>query len=236
MLNNDIKQVFILAAGQGLRMRPLTLDNPKPLVKINGLSMLDRILQKVNLLNNIEKIVVNGFYLADKVANHLNNINDHRIIFSEETTKLETGGGLLQALKFFDINQPILIINGDIVWQSQDVLPLMIKEFKQTKCNILLGLKNKKDFLGYEGNGDFNLDKNNNISKSDNNNYVYTGIQIFHPRVLQNIAMPKPPFSLNHFFKDNHNIVLKGLELPGQFYHIGTIPDLEKYQYIIDDN
>lgn len=231
----SINQAFILAAGEGTRMRPLTLSTPKPLIKVNGKTMLDRILDKLNKIKSINKIVINGFYLSEKIKNHLTSLNDKRILFSEENIKLETGGGLIQALPLFNQNEPILIINGDIVWQDNAVLEKMIANFDADKMDILLGLKEKKSFLGYDGNGNFNL-KNGEISTAKINDFVYVGIQIFHPRLLQNQDLPQAPFSLNYFFKDAKikSIRLKGIALPGKFFHIGTMVDLEKYGPLID--
>ena len=225
-----ITQVLILAAGEGLRMRPLTNNQPKPLIKVNGVSMLDRILKKLEELPQITKIVVNGFYLADKLENHLKSLNNPKIIFSNETSKLETGGGLLQALKFFDENQPIIIINGDIIWQNNDVLQSMLNNFDLGKMDILLGLKDKNSFLGYDGNGDFNL-KNGEVTKDKINNFVYTGIQIFNLAILKKHKLPEPPFSLNYFFSDLSKI--KGTELSGNFFHIGTPEALESFSKLI---
>lgn len=229
-----INQAFILAAGQGKRMRPLTNDIPKPLVKINGVTMLDCILENLKILPQINKIVINGFYLAEKIEHHITLLKNEKIYFSKEAEALETGGGLLQAMEIFDSNKPILIINGDIVFKG-NALKFLVDNFDSQKMDILLGLKAKESFLGYEGNGDFNLN-DGNLTKSAENDFVYCGLQILHPRILQNRELPKAPFSLNYFFKDSQekSIRLKGIELPGKFFHIGTVADLEKYSPIID--
>ena len=232
-----INQVFILAAGQGSRMRPLTDNIPKPLIKVNGRSMLDRILDKVSTLAQIKKIVINGFYLADQLEAHLNSLNNPKIIFSKETEKLETGGGLLKALPLFDQDQPILIINGDIVWQETAALNKIIAAFDERNTDILLGIKAKEELLGYEGNGDFNFDeKTGELTRSENNDFVYAGIHIFHPRILKKQNLPPSPFSLSYFFKDAaaKGIRLKGIKLVGKFFHIGTENDLKKYQNFVD--
>ncbi len=243
-------QALILAAGEGQRMRPLTENQPKPLIKVNGISMLDRILAKLDKIPQIQKIVINGFYLSDKIEDHLKSINNKKITFSREIQKLETGGGLLQAMQFFDENEPILIINGDIIWQNFDVIQFMIENFDSKNTDILLGLKAKHSFLGYNGNGDFNL-RDGKMITDKINDFVYTGIQILHPRILKQQKLPKPPFSLNYFFTDlipdpdfslsadylkmgfgisQKLIRIKGVELKGDFFHIGTAEDLAKYE------
>jgi MurNAc alpha-1-phosphate uridylyltransferase len=235
----NIEQVFIMAAGRGERMRPLTDSLPKPLVKIKGITMLDLIIEKLNQFPSIKKIVVNAYYLAEKIENHLNSLNNPKITISLETSKLETGGGLQNALNLFNKNKPILVINSDIIWQDQKFsdLELMMNNFDINKMDILLGLKSKTDFWGYEGNGDFCFNPTTGeISKPKNAaidlNYVFTGLQIINPKIFDN--SPKPPFSMNYFYQKaaNQNGILekiKGLELKGRFFHIGTVQALEDY-------
>lgn len=227
-----VKQAFILAAGRGERMKPLTDTIPKPLVKIAGISMLDRVISKVSALTNIKKIIVNAYYLSEMIEVHLKGLNNNKIKFSKETEKLETGGGLLQAMQFFNSNEPILLINSDIVWQDENnaALNKIIDSFDVNKDKVLLGLKPKNEFLGYHARGDFNFE-NNKLSKPEiyeSLSHVFVGIQIIHPKILQNC--PKPPFSMNHFYKNLANV--RGVELPGKFFHVGDIPSIaetEKY-------
>jgi N-acetyl-alpha-D-muramate 1-phosphate uridylyltransferase len=227
-----IKQVFILAAGRGSRMMPLTKNIPKPLIEVNGVSMLDRILAKVNHLNNIENIVVNGFYLADKLESHIYNLKNHKIRFVKENEQLETGGGLVNALPFFDKNEPILIINGDIVWDNDDLLENFINVFEEGSADILLGVKKKESFLGYNGDGDFDI-INNSVIRNKSGAYVYTGIQILHPKILELIELPVIPFSLSHFFNNSGKIKLDAIELRGNMFHIGDPESLQKYNDVI---
>jgi len=227
-----VKQAFILAAGRGERMRPLTDTIPKPLVKIAGISMLDRVISKVSALTKIDKIVVNAYYLSELIEAHLKGLNSNKIKLSKETEKLETGGGLLWAMQFFNPSEPILLINSDIVWQDENnaVLNKIINSFDVNKDPILLGLKPKSEFLGYHARGDFNF-QNGNLSKPEiyeSLSHVFVGIQIIHPKILQNC--PKPPFSMNYFYKNLENV--KGVELPGKFFHVGDISSIaltEKY-------
>ena len=101
--------------------------------------------------------------------------------------------------------------------------------------DILLGLKAKGQFLGFDNDGDFNFDhKNNNLIKPANNinpDYAFIGIQVIHPRIFKDC--PTPPFSLNLFYKkarqDNGILKrIKGLELHGKFFHVGTADMVEK--------
>ena len=52
---NEVDHAIIVAAGKGKRMRPLTLDTPKPLIRVNGIRMIDTVIRALHA-NNIYKI------------------------------------------------------------------------------------------------------------------------------------------------------------------------------------
>ena len=236
----NISQAFILAAGRGERMRPLTDKIPKPLAPIQGKAMIDYALEKISALSGINKIIVNSYYLADILAAHLKNLNNPKILISHETQKLETGGGLVNAIPLLDILQPILIINSDFFWQDSDnsLLKRMIENFDEKKMDILLAVKPKEEFVGYEGNGDFNFDtKTGELRKALNHSHTYIGAQIFHPKILINKPKEKC-FSLSHFFKiaEQKDGVLNrvcGIAAEEKAFHIGDMLALEAINNIL---
>ncbi len=236
-----ITQSFIFAAGRGERMRPITDSIPKPLVKIKNKSIIDYIIEKLDKTPQIEKIVINGFYLAQQIEDHIKNLANRKIIFSREDSKIETGGGLLFALKNhkFDQNQPILLINGDILWQESqenDEITDFCQKYQKNDCDILLGLKKTGEVLGYEGEGDFNLDeKTGKILASENKSrdYVFVGLQIINPEILK--FAPENFFSMNYFYKnaDALGIKIKGVELKSKFFHISDVKGLKAIEEVL---
>ena len=69
---SDNHTAMILAAGKGRRMLPLTKTTPKPLIKVNGKSLIDYIIE--NLINaNFSKIVINASYLKELILDHFEN-------------------------------------------------------------------------------------------------------------------------------------------------------------------
>src|SRR5256885_1925238 len=89
---------MVLAAGLGERMRPLTLDKPKPLLEVGGKTLIDWTLDRF-AIGGITDIVVNSFYKAEMLETHLQKRDDVKIRISQETQRLETGGGIANALK-----------------------------------------------------------------------------------------------------------------------------------------
>ncbi|MBL6664784.1 MAG: hypothetical protein ISQ34_02965 [Rickettsiales bacterium] len=235
----NISQVFIFAAGRGERMRPITDNIPKPLVKVWDKSIIDYSLEKLLQKDQFKKIIINGFYLANQIKNHIKNIGDDRIFFSQEIEKIETGGGLLFAKDHIDFNSPLLIINGDIVWEDiDDDITLICKEYLKGNSDFLMGLKKKEDYFGYESDiGDFDMDQNGNLVKySDKKmDYAFVGIAVINPKILLEDFIEDfgKCFSMSKIYKrlinENSNIKrIKGMELRGTYFHIGTIDSLEK--------
>ena len=231
-----ITQAFIFAAGRGERMRPLTDTIPKPLVKIKNKAIIDYTIEKLDKIPSIKKIIINGFYLKEKLAHHIKDLNNPKIVFSSEIEKIETGGGLVFASDKIDFKQPLLTINGDILWQEENNISdikNLCNAWKSSDCDILLGLKKKEDYLGYDGNefggGDFNLDsKTGELHRVKNSSmsHVFVGLQIINPKILEN--PPAKCFSMSHFYKTatlESGAVqgIKAIELSGKYFHIGTV-------------
>ncbi len=247
-----ITQAFIFAAGRGERMRPLTDTIPKPLVKINGKAIIDYAIEKLDKIPEIKKIIINGFYLADQLAAHIKNLNNPKIIFSHEVEKVETGGGLVFAGDKINLDEPLLAINGDVLWQDvggvSDITTICdaweagslegssgrdsaVMGENNGDCDILLGLKKTEEYLGYEGNdhggGDFNIAGENLLRFPDEKmTHAFIGLQIINPKILQ--KAPEKCFSMSHFYKEavGANGLMqrvRGVELPGKYFHIGTV-------------
>src|SRR3972149_4274925 len=97
-------KAMILAAGLGTRLYPLTQNKPKALVEVNGIPMLEILIQKL-IKHNIKDIIINVHHFAGQIIDFLNSKNNFgvRIELSDETDKLlDTGGGIKKASWFFN--------------------------------------------------------------------------------------------------------------------------------------
>ena len=151
------KKAFILAAGLGTRMRPLTDNLPKPLVEVQGRTMIDRVLDRL-VEGGVKEAIVNAHYHADKLAAHLAKRDDIKIIISHEPERLETGGGLSFARQQLG-NEPIYVISTDIIWHDFAVTALenLAAKWRDGLVGLLL-LNEVATGYGYDGEGDFLLD------------------------------------------------------------------------------
>lgn len=147
---------FLLAAGKGTRMRPLTLEVPKPLIEVAGRSMLDRLLDAL-VAAGVRRAVVNVHWLADQVETHLAARRDIEIVISDERDALlETGGALAKAAPLLGAD-PVFILNTDAIWGTGGPEPLnaLAAGFDPDRMDELLLLADHRRALGFGGPGDF---------------------------------------------------------------------------------
>ena len=191
-----INTALILCAGYGKRLSPLTLDIPKPLLKINNITLLEN---TINLLQDlkIKKVIINTFYLKEKIYDFIEKKNfqiDLEIIDEGEDI-LDTGGGILNMMNFSN-EKDFLTINPDTLWNKnyKKYIQDMEKFYFSYKIrNILLLVKQNLSFdKGL--NGDFNLDKNK-IKKNIKNQYIYTGCQIINKTLFDKFLSKNFPVS-----------------------------------------
>jgi len=109
-------KAMVLAAGLGTRLRPLTDDRPKALVKLNGRTLLEIALARLRSFG-VREVIVNVHHFAGMVEEYLaaNGNFGMRIEISREQELLDTGGGLKKAAWFFDDDAPFILHNVDVL-------------------------------------------------------------------------------------------------------------------------
>ena len=221
-----IKKAMILAAGFGKRILPLTSKTPKPLLKIDNDETLLSNTVKFLISFGIEEVIINAHYLSEKITDYINkkNFNINIKIIIEKEKILDTGGGVLNVIKYFS-NKPFLIINPDTLWNPNylDELKLMQKLFFRdikNKCSLLLVDKNRSFDKSFKG--DFDL-KNTLISRPSKKDlkYIYTGLQIIKPEAFNNFDLRV--FSINMVWdKLIKSSEISGIESKNNFLHVSN--------------
>lgn len=220
---------MILAAGFGKRIHPLTLKCPKPLLKIGAETLLSNTLKFLEAAK-IDKVVINVHYLPEQIVDYIDkkNFNISITVEYEKETILDTGGGILNAIKHFDGN--FLCINPDTIWNLNYLQELKKMEnlFNTTNAKLLMLVVNKRKSFDKSFKGDFNLKDNLiNREKNENLNYIYTGLQIINPEIFTNIN--KKIFSINEIW---NKLIKKGevlgIESNIDFLHISNLDIYKK--------
>lgn len=221
------KVAMVLAAGLGLRLRPITERLPKPLVKVGERTLLDRALDRLQEAG-VERAVVNIHYLGHLIEQHLKKRRKPKLEISDETDELlETGGGVTKALPMLG-EEPFLVVNADVLWLNGSLCAIerLAEQWDPEKMDALLMVHHTVEAYGYDGVGDFNMTADGLLSRRKEREispYLFTGVQILHPRLFEGV--PEGPFSLNLLYdKAIEAERLYGVCHDGEWFHIGT-PD-----------
>lgn len=217
--------VFILAAGRGERMRPLTDVTPKPLLQVNGKSLISYHLEKL-AASGFKNIVINIAHLGEQIIEQIDDgaklgLN---IQYSDErqTGALETAGGIKQGLKLIESTQ-FICLNADI-WTDFDFTKLLNKK---TPCIVLV--KNPE----HNPDGDFDFNESlqlayqaTSTSGTDNRkSYTFSGIGFY--QTTDFAAIPAGPQKLAPYlysWGEQHN--LSAIIHTGNWHDIGTVERL----------
>jgi len=200
---------MVLAAGLGTRLRPITDTIPKPLVEINGRSLIDHALDRLALAG-VERVVVNIHYKAAMIAAHLARRDSPRIQLSNETELLDTGGGVARALPL--LGEAFFAVNSDVFWLDGEA------------PDAVLLLQRTATAVGYDGNGDYFLDVSGNPRRRREGEvapYLFTGIQLLRRQLFDEV--PGPVFSLVRLY-DRAEAAgrLAAIVHDGEWCHVGT--------------
>ena len=224
-----INTALILCAGFGKRLNPITLDTPKPLLKINDLTLLDHCIKLIIDLD-IKNVLINTFYLKDKFYEHFKNHNykvDIEVI-EDGSSILNTGGGILNLINKSK-EENFLVFNPDTVWNKKyiDEINAMIDLYFSKKIKNILLMANKDQSFDKDMKGDFGL-QDYLINRKDKE-YVYTGCQILNKSIIENEKLTN--FSITKIWYD----LIKKNQLYGfksklQFYHITNLNIFKKLQ------
>jgi MurNAc alpha-1-phosphate uridylyltransferase len=218
---------MVLAAGLGVRMRPLTDHMPKPLVRVAGKALLDYVLDRLAEVG-VTEAVVNVHYLPDQIIDHVAARTQPRVLISDERAEvLGTGGGVLKALPRLG-DAPFFHLNADTIWIDgvQPNLTRLAAWFDPARMDVLLLMAPTAHSIGYSGSGDYAMLPDGALRRRKEHQvvpFVYAGVAILSPALF--VDAPAGEFPLTRLFdRANAQERLFGLRLDGTWMHVGT-PD-----------
>ncbi|MBO0346503.1 nucleotidyltransferase family protein [Roseibium limicola] len=233
-------KAMILAAGLGKRMRPITATTPKPLIEVNGQSLIDHGMDRLASAG-VKTCVVNVHYLADLVEVHVKRRRDMEIVVSDERGELlETGGGIKKALPMLG-DEPFFQLNADTAYWIEGVKPNlehMIEAWDSERMDALLLVAETVNAVGYNGLGDFDMDVFGRLTRRPERRvsaFAYAGVTILHPRLFENA--PEGAFSMNALFNQAiENERLFGVQMEGIWLHVGTPEAIRSAEYAVAES
>ena len=211
-MNNIKTNAIILSAGRGKRMRYNTTYIAKPLIRLQKQTLLEINLKKLCRFG-IKGCVINSSYKHVTISNFIKNFsyrnNYPKIINSYEKTRLDTGGGIKNAISYFNADN-ILAVNGDsILINKKNDCPIksLYSNFNPEKMDVLLLLVSVKRAISYSGKGDFIKKSKNNLAEIkrteplNGERLVFTGWQLIKKSLFKNILTSEIGCMTNMSFK-----------------------------------
>lgn len=183
-------KAMILAAGEGRRMRPLTLATPKPLLEIKGTSLIAHHILRLKSVGVCE-VVINIAYLGEKIRAALGDGGAFgvRIRYSAEPEPLETAGALLHALPLLGA-EPFILVNGD-VWTDYPFADLLRRPLPNLGHLVLVPNPPHKLL------GDFSLGADGLLQELDGeSSFTFSGISLLSPQLIATYPQQRAKFPL----------------------------------------
>ncbi len=226
-----VDSAFILTAGLGTRLRPITDNIPKPLVKIHGKPIIQYSLELLYQYG-VRNFIFNSHYLALQINQFVHenwqNKANCQVIFEPDV--LETGGGIFNGLPLIP-SDAFWAINGDIFWQGDDdLLQRMTQKFNAHHQNYaVLAIAPLPNIIGHNGKGDFSLNGENLLREKSDKSLLFMGVQILRKDFFKDNRPEK--FSLNLIYDElllENRLI--GEVMGGKLYHIGDVATYQQVQ------
>lgn len=215
-------KAMILAAGRGLRLRPLTDKTPKPLLSVANQPLITHQVLKLAKIG-IKEIVINVSYQAKQIIDTLGDGQAYgvKIEYSFEPTALETGGGICQALPILG-SGPFIVVSADI-WTDFPLERLLSHSLNSNALAHLILVDNPS----FHPQGDFHLTPSGLLNLDDaSHKSTFASLGIYHPTLFKGKSGSFPLSSLLYEYIAEQRIT--GEHYKGLWFNIGTPTELER--------
>ncbi len=235
--------IFLLAAGFGTRLRPLTDNKPKALVEVGGKPLINWHLERISQ-EGFSRVIINVHYLAEQIISHIGDGSNWglEIVISEEDPILDTGGGIKKIEKFLQ-HQNLITINSDVFIGNDFSLNSLLSAHLQKEDPVAtLLLREDPESEAY---GEIGLDKQNKVVSflgakisEPAELFMYTGIQVLSRKVFTYMKEKKDIFSIT---RDIHIQMLQsgesmyGVNYSGYWNDCGTLERLNQVKEYLEN-
>lgn len=231
MQNRQIDTAFILGAGLGTRLRPLTENTPKPLLEINNRPIITYAMDHL-IAVGVKRFIINTHHCAEKFAGAFpeNNYQGIPITFRHEPVLLDTAGGIKNIEDLIAGDQRIIVYNGDII-TKMPLAPLLERHFAG-QAEVTLALRSSGPLLNVNiDEAGFVCDMRHILKNQGVKNYLFAGIYIVEKSFLRRLRAGKIEsivLPLVEMIRENPRSVGGVVIDQGYWYDVGTIDEYNK--------
>jgi len=224
-------KAMILAAGFGERLRPLTNDTPKPLLKIANKPLIQYHIERLAAAG-VRELVINTSWLGDQIESFLGDGSRFGvdIKWSRESDPLETGGGIRRALPLLG-GEPFLVVNGD-VWTDYPLQNLVQREWTEEMDAHLVLVPNP----AHHPKGDFVLDSQQCVRypTEDQATFTFSGISVMRPEIFAMYSSASERFPIREVLAGGiRDGYVSGEVFTGTWWDVGTLERLEALNTLV---
>lgn len=235
---------MILAAGLGTRLKPLTDNKPKALVEINGQTLLELAIKKLQR-HGFNNIILNVHHFPDMIVHYLkshNNFGSEIFISDERKLLLDTGGAIKEIEKHIDFKFPILVYNVDVITNldlqtlynyhsSSDNLATLAVRNRETTRYLLLDRDNV--FCGWK-NKITNEERIVRDYAGKLNEFAFSGIHVVNPSIFSLMPVEKKFSIIDLYLKLAPNFLIKGYDHSDtEWIDVGKLKNLEAAEGLV---
>ncbi len=238
-------KAFILAAGLGSRLAPLTHTKPKALVEINGKPMLQHLTERL-IQQGFDEILVNVHHFSRAVIDFLEKQHNFGVsvsISDESTQLLDTGGAILKAADFFKGNEPVLVHNVD-VYTDMNFIKLM-EQHQKSKAVVSPVVRNRHSTRKLLFDKNFFLAGWKHLQKNEVRwvhnplkevvERAYSGVYVASPQYPEMFDL-KGSFSIiDQWLSMANRCVIRGVEYnKGLWFDLGSVAKIKEAENSIN--
>lgn len=198
-------------------MGRLTEQVPKPLLKVAGSYLIEHTIHALSKAG-IKEIVINVSYLKEQIMAALGDGQHYgvKLFYSEETERLETGGGIVKALPLLG-DGPFIVVSGDII-SDYPIAQLLQKPLRLAHLVLV-------ENPSFKPQGDYCLNINHEIEMGPGKTFTFANIGLYHPQLF---AGHQPVYQrLADLWKEAiFQKQITGECYSGLWYNIGTPQEL----------
>ena len=219
-------KAFLLAAGLGKRLLPFTENNPKPLVKLGGVSLIERNILKLKECG-IEELVINLHHHGEKIVDQLGNGSKFnvKISYSVEQELLGTGGGVFNAIDHFD--DPFILLSSDTFTDFNFKTLALRKDF----LAHMIFLPN----LDNHSEGDASIIEGKVTPEGGGKKYTFSGLSVLSPKLFSESDTKKRDLWTDFLKPASMNGLVSGEIFEGTFENLNTLEDVERLDALLSE-
>ena len=231
MQNKQINTGFILGAGLGTRLRPLTENTPKPLLEIGGRPIITYAMAHLRAVG-VKRFIVNTHHCAEKYAEAFPNGYwcDVPITFRHEPVLLDTAGGIKNIEDLITEEERIIVYNGDIITNMP--IELLIRKHFELNTSVTLALRSTGPLLNVNIDKDgFVSDMRHILKNQGVKSCLFAGIYIVEKSFLKRLTAGKIEsivLPLVEMIKENPHSVGGVVIDDGSWYDVGSLEEYDK--------